>query len=84
MPTETIEELRNFHRFLSEKLSAEGIELSPEEALDEWRRQYPQTQATEEDVAAVQEALDDMAKGDRGMAFEEFDRDFRKRHGLPA
>ena len=84
MPTAMIEELREFHRFLTSKLSADGIDLSPEEALDEWRRLHPQTRALDEDVAAIQEALDDMAKGDRGIPFDQFDRDFRKRHNLPA
>jgi len=83
MPTEMIEELREFHRFLTDKLRVDGIDLSPEEALDEWRRLHPQTQAFDEEVAAIREALDDMAKGDRGIPFDEFDRDFRKRHNLP-
>jgi hypothetical protein len=85
MPTKTIiEELREFHRFLADRLSAEGVDLSPEEALDEWRRLHPQTQSSDEDIAAIREALDDMAKGDRGIPFDEFDRDFRKRHNLLA
>ncbi len=84
MPTEMIEELREFHRFLSDKLSADEINLSPEEALDEWRRLHPQTQAFDEEVAAIREALDDMVNGDHGIPFDQFDRDFRKRHNLPA
>ena len=84
MPAKMTEELRAFHRFLSDKLSADGIDLSPEQALDEWRRLHPQTHASDEEVAAIREALDDMAKGDRGIPFDEFDRDFRKRHNLPA
>jgi hypothetical protein len=80
MPTDTSDELREFHRFLTNKLSADGIDLSPEEALDEWRRLNPQTQASDENVAAIREALDDVAAGDRGIPFDEFDRDFRKRH----
>ena len=84
MPTEMIDELRAFHRFLSDKLSAAAIDLSPEEALDEWRRLHPQTQGFDEEVAAIREALDDMVRGDRGIPFHEFDRDFRKRHNLPA
>ncbi len=83
MATEKIEELREFHRFLTAKLSADGTDLSPEEALDEWRRLHPQTLADEE-VAAIREALDDLAMGDRGIPFHEFDRDFRKWHNLPA
>jgi hypothetical protein len=84
MPTELIVELREFHRFLTDKLKADGIDLSPEEALDEWRRLHPQAHALDEEVAAIREALDDMATGDRGIPFDEFDRDFRKRHNLPA
>jgi hypothetical protein len=83
MPTEMIEELREFHRFLTDKLITNGSDLSPEEALDEWRRLHPQTQVLDEEVTAIREALDDMAKGDRGIPFDEFDRDFRKRHNLP-
>jgi hypothetical protein len=79
-----IEELREFHRFLADKLNGDRIDLSPEEALDEWRRLHPQTQALAEDVTAIREALEDMAKGDRGIPFDQFDRDFRQRHNLPA
>ena len=83
MPAQMIEELVHFHRFLSEKLSGGGINWSPEEALDEWRRLHPDSQALAEDVAAIQEALSQMANGERGIPFQEFDRDFRKRHNLP-
>jgi hypothetical protein len=84
MPFKTVEELRDFHRFLTDKVTSNGNVLSPEEVLDEWRQLHPQTQAFDEDVAAIQEALDDMAKGDRGIPFDQFDRDFRNRHNLPA
>lgn len=83
MPAEVTEELLEFHRFLTDKLRADQIDLSPEEALDEWRRLHPQSQGGIEEVTAIQEALDDMAKGDRGIPFDQFDRDFRKRHNLP-
>jgi hypothetical protein len=83
MTAQPIEELREFHRFLSEKLSDGGINWSREEALDEWRRLNPDSQASEEDVAAIQEALTALANGDQGIPFEEFDRTFRKWHDLP-
>jgi hypothetical protein len=83
MRGQLIEELRDFHQFLGDKLKGGGVDLSPEEALDEWRRLHAGAQAME-DLAAIGEALDDVANGDRGMPFDEFDRDFRKRHNLPA
>jgi len=82
MSAEMMEELRDFHRFLSDKLRDNGVDLSPEEALDEWRRLHPPAQALDDEVAAIREALDDMANGDRGIPFDEFDRDFHKRHNL--
>jgi hypothetical protein len=77
-------DLRDFHEFLGEKLSNGGAELSPEEALDEWRARHPESHGFADEVAAVKEALDDMANGDAGMPFDEFDREFRRRHQLPA
>jgi hypothetical protein len=82
MASKTTEELREFHRFLTDKLTNDGLDLSPEEALDEWRQLHPQT--VDEDIAAIQEALDDIAKGDQGIPFDQFDRDFRTRYNLPA
>jgi hypothetical protein len=76
-------ELREFHRFLTDKLRADGTDVSPEEALDEWRQLHPQTPGFEEDVAAIREALDDLAQGDRGIPFDQFDCDFRQRYNLP-
>ncbi len=82
MATDLRLELREFHEFLSDKLAESHPVLSPEEALDEWRAVHPHEEAFAEDVAAVQEALDDMAAGDVGVSPEEFDRQFRQRHGL--
>jgi hypothetical protein len=79
-----VEELREFHRFLTEKVGANAADLSPEEALDEWRRLHPSPAALDEDAQAIREALDDVANGDRGMPFDQFDREFRQRRNLPA
>lgn len=84
MSTDLSDELREFHRFLSEQLAQGDAVVSPEEALDQWRTIHPSEAAFADDLAAVQEALDDMAAGDIGAPLEEFDRQFRQRHGLPA
>src|SRR5205807_835694 len=75
----TASELRDFYRFVAEKLSNGGADLSPEEALDEWRRQHPSADSAA-DLAAIQEALADMADGNTGVPFDQFDRDFRAKH----
>lgn len=82
MAADVVEDLRNFHSFLSERIGK--VDMSPEEALDEWRRLHPQTKAADEDLAAIREALDDVASGDRGLPFADFDREFRQRHELPS
>jgi len=77
-----LDELRDFHRFVGEKVNNGGVALSPEEVLDEWRMLHPDPGAAEGEVAAIQEAIDDMENGDKGIPFEEFDRDFRASRNL--
>jgi hypothetical protein len=45
--------------------------------------ELPESNRLLDEVAAIKEALDDLANGDRGIPFEEFDRAFRQRHDLP-
>jgi hypothetical protein len=83
MAIDPTNELAHFQQFVADRLK-EGTTLSPEEAVDLWRLQNPE--ADEEfpnNVAGIREALADMQAGDHGVPFEEFDREFRKRHGLP-
>ena len=77
-------ELHEFHRFLSTKLSNGGADLSPEEVLDEWRQDHPDPEIDEDDVAAIQEAIDDMEAGDRGRPADEVIADLRKLLGMPS
>jgi len=48
--------------------------MSPEDALALWREER-------DNLQAIQQGLDDVAAG-RTMSVADFDRDFRKRHGL--
>ncbi|HEX7380402.1 MAG TPA: hypothetical protein VF278_25030 [Pirellulales bacterium] len=77
-------ELGRFHRFIAEQLNAGLGSVSPEEALDLWRLSHPIAEAKDEDILAVQEALDDMENGDGGVPLDRFDREFRRRQGLEA
>jgi hypothetical protein len=73
-------ELTIFHRFVSEQL-AEGTFLTPEECLRAWRAEHPVENDLAESVAAVNRALAQADRGE-GKPVDEFDRDFRARHGI--
>ena len=76
-------ELQQFRDFLNEKLKNGGADLFPEEALEQWRDLHPDPLDDEDDVTAIQAAIDDWENGERGMPLEEFDREFRKKHNIP-
>jgi hypothetical protein len=76
-------ELASFQQFIVQKLmNSSRANLSPEEALGLWREQYPGPEEDVETVAALREALADFNAGDRGVSFEDFDREFRKNNDL--
>ena len=60
-----------------------GRGMSPEEAVDLWRAQNPRADERAENLAAIRQALADLDAGETGVSLEEFDHDFRHRHGLP-
>jgi hypothetical protein len=80
VPTSPSNELEQFHRFVAAKLANGETQLSPEAALDQWRKLSPRVRGG---VAAVREVLADMAAGDSGTPYEQFDGDFRVRHNIP-
>jgi hypothetical protein len=84
MNVQSSTELAAFYEFVGGKVNNGETMLTPEEVLDQWRLEHPEPGLTAEEIADIEEALADMANGDRGIPFEEFDRDFRARHGLPA
>ncbi len=77
-------ELASFHSFVSDQLRVGRGNVSPEEALDLWRAQHPAPDSEDEETLAVREALEDMRRGDTGLAIDQFDHEFRSRHGLKA
>ena len=55
-------ELHLFRDFLNAKLTNGGADMSPEEALDEFREEHDPLD-DEDDVAAIQAELDDLKNG---------------------
>ena len=82
MTVDPTPDLERFRDYLSGCIS-QGNHLSPEDALDLWRSENPSDEYTADDVEAVRQALAAMDAGNTGVPLDEFDREFRKRHGLP-
>jgi len=82
MSIDSHQELQSFHQFIGQQLGSGQAPLTPEEALEAWRLQHRSPEEYAEDVQAIREALADMEAGDTGRPWEEFDREFRKRHNL--
>ena len=76
-------EFAAFRDFLSEKLSNGGADLSPEQALAEWQEANSDPFELEDDLTAIRAALQELANGQRGTSFEEFDRDVRREFDFP-
>jgi hypothetical protein len=83
MKAPAIDELTAFHAFLTEKLKNGSPHPSPEQALDEWRETNPE-EIDEEEVKAIQEAIDDMEAGDHGRPADEVMAELRAKYGLPS
>jgi hypothetical protein len=83
MSIEPNAELAQFQQFIVDHLQ-KGEILSPEEALDLWRLRHPSPDEFDDSVGALREALAEYDAGERGVPLDEFDRQFRRRHGLPS
>ena len=79
----TQEQIDSFRRFASGRLQ-DGSELSMDELYDLWRIENPPPAELDENVRAVQAAIDDLENGDRGVPLEEAIREARAKHNLPA
>jgi hypothetical protein len=82
MATDRFNDLRAFKGFIEEKLSNGGSELTLDEALVNWEIENQTDEEREETLRAIGLGLADVEAG-RTRPLEEFDRDFRLKHGLP-
>lgn len=82
MGTGRANDLKAFRDFANTKLSNGGANLTLEDALDLWEYENSPEAERQATVRAIQLGLDDMHAG-RTRPVEEFDREFRERHGLP-
>jgi hypothetical protein len=81
MATDRINDIQAFQSFLDEKLSNGGASLTLDEALGLWEYENASDDQREETVEAIQQGLADVEAG-RVRPFEDFDHEFRQKHGL--
>jgi uncharacterized protein with von Willebrand factor type A (vWA) domain len=78
------EQIDSFHRFATEQLANGGREKTVDELYDQWRFENQTAEEFEENVAAIQGAIDDMNNGDSGRDADEVIAEIRARYNLPA
>jgi hypothetical protein len=81
MATDRANDLRAFKGFIEEKLSNGGADLTLDEALVHWEIENQTDEEREDTLRAMGQGLSDV-EGGRTRPFEEFDREFRSKHGL--
>jgi hypothetical protein len=80
--TERANDPRAFRNFLDANLSGGDEKLTLYEYLDLWESENSPKEAKEETLRAIQQGLAD-ADAERSQPLDEFDREFRRKHGLP-
>jgi hypothetical protein len=80
MSTSLPTEAESFHSFLAHQIANGGRHKSPEELVQDWRKER---QEFDETVVALKEAIDDMNAGDRGRPVDEVFNDLRRELGWP-
>lgn len=80
----TQEQIDSFHRFATQQLQNGGRDKSVDELYDQWRFENQSAEEFEENVAAIQGAIDDMNAGDMGRDADEIIAEVRNRYKLRA
>ncbi len=84
MDTTTRDDIRDFHKYLGKEIRKGRSDLTPEKAIEEWRAWVDMQECYDvDDDEAIRQVLEDIANGDKGITFEEADRQLRKEFDLP-
>ena len=83
MSTQAPSELEGFGQFVLGLVASGEEQLTPEQALLRWKLGQLSPEEQDEEIAAIEEALADMAAGDRGMPADEFLQQLDAKLGIP-
>lgn len=76
-------ELQSFSGYVTSLIASGKADVPPEVALLQWRLENLSPEERDEEVRAIQEALDDIAAGDRGTPADEFLAEINAEFGMP-
>ncbi len=79
----TQEQIDSFYRFATEQLKNAGKEKTVDELYDQWRFEHQSPDEHQENVAAIQGAIDDMHAGDAGRDADEIIAKVRNTYHFP-
>jgi hypothetical protein len=82
MATERTNDLRAFRQYIDEQLTNGCAEMTLDEALIHWEAENQSDAEKENTLRAIEQGFSDIAAG-RTRSFEDFDREFRSKHGMP-
>jgi hypothetical protein len=82
MATDRANDLRAFRQYIDEQLTNGGTEMTLDEALIHWEAEHQTDAENEDTLRAIEKGFSYIAAG-RTRSFEDFDREFRAKHGLP-
>lgn len=82
MPIERGNDLRAFKGFIDKQLAHGGNGLSLDEALDRWEYENSSPEEREQAIQAIRRGFAEIQAG-MVRPFEDFDRAFRRKQGLP-
>ena len=82
MATERANDLQAFKNFIDEQLANGGTNLKLDEALARWEFENETDEERKETLEAIRQGLADVDVG-RVRPLEDFDQEFRAKHGLP-
>jgi len=80
----TQEQIDSFHRFATDQIANGGCEKTVDELYDQWRFENRSLEEFEENVSAIQAAINDMHHGDVGRNADEVINELRDELELPA
>jgi hypothetical protein len=83
MSTAGHSELQSFSGYVTSLIASGKANVSPEVALLQWRLENLSPEERDEEVRAIQEALDDIAAGDRGTPADEFLAEINAEFSMP-